>query len=95
VAHRVLDGRRGAQPARRRLGGDDVAEILLDDGRAPGVDQVDLGALRVDADDFMAFLRKQSRGYGADLSEPQHADFHERKDARRSFAGPPASRPDA
>src|SRR5689334_8940430 len=71
VAHRVGDLGRSAQAARGDLLGDDAVEVLLDDRRAPDVDEIDLGALRVDADDFVSFLRKTARGYGADVSEPQ------------------------
>src|SRR5687768_18079696 len=49
---------------------------LLDDRRLAGVDELDLGALRIDADHFMTVFRKASRGYGADVSKPQHANFH-------------------
>ena len=58
VAHGVFHHGRGVQPARGDLLGDDLAQVLLDDRRATLVDQLDLGALGIDADDFMAFLRQ-------------------------------------
>src|SRR5205085_3675245 len=81
VAHRILDDGGRMQPACLHLLGDDLAEILFDDRRASFVDEIDLGALRIDADDFVAFLCQQASGYGPDVSEPQHADFHSGKDA--------------
>ena len=76
MAHRVAHLGAGAQPARRDLLVDDVADVLLDDRRLAGIDEIDLGALRIDADHFMTVFRKASRGYGADVSKPQHANFH-------------------
>ncbi len=76
VAHRVLDVGRGVQASRLHLLGDDLAQVLLDDRRAPFVDEVDLGSLRIDADDFVAFSCQEPCGYRPDVSEPQHADFH-------------------
>jgi len=79
MAHRVAHLGAGAQPAGRDLLVDDLADVLLDDRRLAGIDQVDLGSFRIDADHFVSVFRKASRGYGADVSEPQHADFHARR----------------
>jgi hypothetical protein len=76
MAHRVADLGAGAQPSGRYLLVNDVADVLLDDRRLAGVDQIDLGTLRIHADHFVAVFRKASRGYGANVSEPQHANFH-------------------
>jgi hypothetical protein len=58
VPHGVFHHGSGVQPARGDLLGDDLAQVLLDDRRATLIDQVDLGALRIDTDDFMPFLRQ-------------------------------------
>ena len=45
--------RPGAQPAGRDGRRDELLEPLLDDGRAAGVDEPDLGRVRIDADDVV------------------------------------------
>ena len=76
VAHGIFEVGRRVQPPGLHLLGDDLAQVLLDDRRAPLVDEIDLGALRIDADDFVAFFCQEARGYRPDVSETQHADFH-------------------
>src|SRR5262245_32412833 len=88
-AQRFGDVAGGAQAPLADLLVDDLGEVLLDDRRAAGVDQVDLGGFRVDADDFVALPREASRGYGPDVSEPQNTDFHLREDAGILLDTPP------
>src|SRR5207344_1106803 len=41
------------------------------------VDEVDLGALRVDADHLVALLGKAAGGNGADVAQAHDADLHD------------------
>src|SRR5690606_16501279 len=67
VTHRRIDVRgRGKAPGRDARG-NDLADVLLDDGRAPGVDEIHLGALWIDPDHLVAVVRKTARGYRADV----------------------------
>src|SRR5678816_3586105 len=70
-AHRLGDVAGRAQPPLADLLFDDLRQVLLDDRRAPGVDEVDLAALGIDADDVMALFCQASGGYGPDVAEPQ------------------------
>jgi hypothetical protein len=76
--HRVDGLDAGGEPARRHLLLDNLADVLLDDGRAAGVDQVHLARLRVDADHIVALLRQAARSHGADVPQTQDADPHDR-----------------
>jgi hypothetical protein len=80
LAHGVREPGGGAQLSGRDLGGDDRPDVGFDDRRFSGVDELDLGALRVDADDFVTVSCKAGRGDGTDVPEPQHADFHSQQE---------------
>jgi hypothetical protein len=55
--------------------GDDFRDIGLDDRGLARVDQLDFGADRVHADDFVTISGKATRGNGSDVSQTKDADF--------------------
>jgi hypothetical protein len=71
-----LDVGRRAQAPFEHLFLDDLAQVLLDDRAAAGVDQVHLGLLRVHADDFVTFARQAPGAHGPDVTKAHDADLH-------------------
>jgi len=52
-----------------------IDRCLFYDGAFAGVDEIDLGRFRIDADDFMTFLGQASRRNGPDVSKAQTLSF--------------------
>ena len=66
----------GAQTARGDGGGDDLADLVLDDRAAAVVDCRDLLAIYVDPHDLEAVARETTACYGAHISEAEDAYTH-------------------
>ncbi len=74
---RGIDIRRRGQPARGVLQLYDLADVLLDNRRFAGIDEIDLPGIRIDADDFVAFPGKAGCGDSADVTKSQDANLHD------------------
>ncbi len=67
--------RRRGKSAHCHLPPHDLADVLFDNRGLAGVDEIHLARLRIDADDFVAFLGQAARRNGSDIAETQHTEL--------------------
>jgi hypothetical protein len=66
----------GVELSRPHCRANDLFDLSLNDGRLASIDQVDLGTDRINADNFVTFVRQTPRRNRTNITEPEYTNPH-------------------